>query len=172
MIPVLLLHGLFLTVPPPGEVGQYAAQWEQLMREHGHDNPVGVTFLTNDPIIHAWTTMYKVSSLQALEVNIVAHSLGVIAARYYLKYLNGRFRVRKLVSICGTHDGLFASLYSLNAGDDTPGDVEYYDIYGPDELPFQPLGDGGSTEHFIDVPHISAPFDDRVLAKVMEFLLE
>ncbi|WP_367324832.1 esterase/lipase family protein [Streptomyces sp. HUAS ZL42] len=80
----------------------------------------------------------------ASKVDIVAHSMGVLSARYYLKNLGGTSYVDDFVSTAGTNHGtttaswcawLYTScaemytgssfLTALNSGDETPGGVAY-----------------------------------------------
>ncbi|MFG2948142.1 esterase/lipase family protein [Streptomyces adustus] len=80
----------------------------------------------------------------ASKVDIVAHSMGVLSARYYLKNLGGTSYVDDFVSTAGVNHGtttaswcswLYTScaemytgssfLTSLNSGDETPGSVSY-----------------------------------------------
>ena len=92
------------------------------------------------------------ASSRYYKVNIIAHSMGGLTARYYIKYLGGNETVNKLIML-GTPNhgasrflgGLFSSCYQdkslidldfdsqfleeLNKGDETYGDVRYYTIY-------------------------------------------
>jgi triacylglycerol esterase/lipase EstA (alpha/beta hydrolase family) len=80
----------------------------------------------------------------ASKVDIVAHSMGPLSARYYLKNLGGTSYVDDFVSVAGVNHGttvaswcswLYTScaqmytgssfLTSLNSGDETPGSVSY-----------------------------------------------
>jgi triacylglycerol lipase len=80
----------------------------------------------------------------ATKVDIIAHSMGGLSARWYLKFLGGTAKVAHFVSIGSPHHGaklaavctIFltscgemypdsAFLSQLNAGDETPGDVSY-----------------------------------------------
>ncbi|MEU6140986.1 alpha/beta fold hydrolase [Streptomyces sp. NPDC047081] len=80
----------------------------------------------------------------ASKVDIVAHSMGVLSSRYYLKNLGGTSYVDDFVSVAGVNHGtsvaswcawLYTSckemqtgstfLTSLNSGDETPGSVSY-----------------------------------------------
>jgi triacylglycerol lipase len=82
----------------------------------------------------------------ATKVDLVAHSMGGLSTRYYLKNLGGTANVAQYVSLGSPHYGLtlacllgtnsggqmcpFSSfLSSLNSGDDTPGAVFYTTIY-------------------------------------------
>lgn len=80
-------------------------------------------------------------------VDIVAHSAGGLAARYYVRYLGGSDRVHSLVTLGTPHFGTYASylfplatvsrqtlpdsdfLKDLNRGDPSPGPVHYTSIY-------------------------------------------
>ena len=77
------------------------------------------------------------------KVDIVAHSMGSLSSRYYLRFLGGTQRVKHWVSIGGVNHGTivpcpgfaWASCHdmtphspmveALNEGDETPGDVRY-----------------------------------------------
>ncbi|GAA2479358.1 triacylglycerol lipase [Streptomyces longisporus] len=80
----------------------------------------------------------------ASKVDIVAHSMGVLSSRYYLKNLGGTAYVDDFVSVAGVNHGtsvaswcawLYTSckemqtgssyLTALNSGDETPGAVSY-----------------------------------------------
>ncbi|SEP90049.1 Triacylglycerol esterase/lipase EstA, alpha/beta hydrolase fold [Streptomyces sp. yr375] len=80
----------------------------------------------------------------ASKVDVVVHSMGALSSRYYLKNLGGTAYVDDWVSVAGTNHGTgIASLCSwlytscaemvtgssfvtaLNAGDETPGSVNY-----------------------------------------------
>lgn len=80
-------------------------------------------------------------------VDIIAHSAGGLAARHYIKFLDGGRRVHSLVTLGSPHHGTYTSalfpltpvarqtlpcstfLSELNRGDETPGHVHYTSIY-------------------------------------------
>lgn len=95
-----------------------------------------------------------ISNSRYKQVNIIAHSMGGLTARYYIKYLGGDKKVNKLIMLgtpnhgaAGRLAGLIAAcdyyqdkslrdldfnsqfLGDLNDGDETYGDVMYYTIY-------------------------------------------
>lgn len=76
------------------------------------------------------------------QVDLVTHSMGGLSSRYYIKFLGGMWQVDDWVSIAGPNHGTNAAygcwttscyemryesdfLTKLNAGDETPGWVEY-----------------------------------------------
>ena len=93
------------------------------------------------------------------KIDIVAHSMGALDVRYYIKYLCGYKNVRKVVMIAGANHGTTVAcadqlscgakqmcrtpdnwkdnefLRKLNDCDETPGDVLYTSIWSPyDEI--------------------------------------
>lgn len=80
-------------------------------------------------------------------VDLIAHSAGGLAARYYIKSLGGDGTVHSLVTLGTPHHGTYTSalfplatvarqtlpgsefLRELNDGDETPGHVHYTSIY-------------------------------------------
>lgn len=78
----------------------------------------------------------------AFKVDLVTHSMGGLSSRYYLKFLNGTSKVEDWVSLGGPNHGTTtiqfciydgckemipnsSFLQALNAGDETPGAVNY-----------------------------------------------
>jgi triacylglycerol lipase len=76
------------------------------------------------------------------KVDIIAHSMGSLSSRYYIKFLGGTSKVEDWVSLAGPNHGtetiafcIYAGcedmvpnslfLQKLNAGDETPGTVRY-----------------------------------------------
>jgi triacylglycerol lipase len=87
----------------------------------------------------------------AEQLTLVAHSMGTLSSRYYLKNLGGTDLVNRYVTLGGMHHGLLSScspdfpfkpcvwdelcatgefVAQLNAPPATPGDLEWISIYG------------------------------------------
>ncbi|MDR7281178.1 esterase/lipase family protein [Catenuloplanes atrovinosus] len=99
----------------------------------------------------------------AARVDLIGHSMGALVARYYARNLGGTGTVDDLVSLSAPHHGarIFAIcrfdaacrelvpgsafLRALNAGDETPGDIDYRTFYSRCDL--------------IVIPHTSALLD-------------
>ncbi|MFJ2832396.1 esterase/lipase family protein [Streptomyces sp. NPDC087263] len=142
--PVVFVHGL----------SSSASSWDDWIADFKAD---GYT----DSQLYAWSYSWgqsnvttaqqlatKVQSVLAAtgasKVDLVAHSMGALSSRYYLKNLGGTAYVDDFVSVAGTNHGtslagwcawLYTScaqmntgssfLTALNSGDETPGSVSY-----------------------------------------------
>ncbi|MDM4719443.1 triacylglycerol lipase [Micromonospora sp. WMMA1363] len=83
----------------------------------------------------------------AAKVDLVAHSMGALSSRWYLKYGGGTSAVDDFVSVAGVNHGtdvaVFCAFYTsckemvlgssflktLNSGDETPGSVDYATLW-------------------------------------------
>jgi len=132
------------------------------------------------------------ASTGASKVDIVAHSMGSLSSRYYLKNLGGTSKVDDWVSIGGANHGTDAAtlcgllvscremrigsafLADLNAGDETPGAVSYGTFWSScDELinPDQSVILSGATNANVGcVGHLALLTDDSVSAEVRAFV--
>jgi triacylglycerol lipase len=121
----------------------------------------------------------------ASKVDLICHSMGGLSARYYIRFLGGRYKVDDYVSLGTPQKGTVVAiiglwtaggremipgssfLNSLNSGDETPGYVHYVAIYAYwDEL-VQPywnakLYDGATNKGKYWVGHIGLLFDYTV----------
>ncbi|MDX6316070.1 MAG: hypothetical protein QOF44_5534 [Streptomyces sp.] len=142
--PIIFVHGL----------SSDSSSWDDWVADFKAD---GYTASELDAWSYDWTQSNVTTASQlatevkrvlaatgASKVDIVAHSMGPLSARYYLKNLGGTSYVDDFVSVAGVNHGttvaswcswLYTScaqmytgssfLTSLNSGDETPGSVSY-----------------------------------------------
>ncbi|MFE2431702.1 esterase/lipase family protein [Streptomyces sp. NPDC059373] len=142
--PIVFVHGL----------SSDASSWDDWVADFKAD---GYTASELDAWSYDWTQSNVTTASQlatevkrvlaatgASKVDIVAHSMGPLSARYFLKNLGGTSYVDDFVSVAGVNHGtsvaswcswLYTScaqmytgssfLTSLNSGDETPGSVSY-----------------------------------------------
>jgi triacylglycerol lipase len=136
----------------------------------------------------------KTGDPEADKVDIVAHSMGSLSSRYYLKFLGGQDKVKHWVSIGGVNHGtvvpcpkaLWKScadmkrdsemVRQLNDGDETPGDVRYQTQRSScDELAIPhssvPL-QGADNRNVGCKEHIYLPKYKEVFETTRDFLLQ
>jgi triacylglycerol lipase len=146
--PVLFIHGL----------SSFAAAWNPMINHfaaQGYDRSELRAFSYDwrqSNTVTAQMIRAEVDGLLqrtgAKKVDIVAHSMGGLSTRHYLKFLGGTAKVDRFVSIGSPHHGaklavlcgfLLTScdemrpdssfLRQLNAGDETPGNVRYTSLW-------------------------------------------
>jgi triacylglycerol lipase len=128
----------------------------------------------------------------ASKVDIIAHSMGSLNSRWYIKFVKeGEANVDDWVSLGGPNHGTTAAnfcfstscvemrpgstfLNELNAGDETPGTVNYGTWWSPcDEFinpdSSVPLSGATNTETAC-ISHLSLPTDETVYKQVREFV--
>lgn len=193
--PVLLVHGHH------GSSANFAAMTPRLKAEGWQ--PTALDFVTGD--WKAWTLdeLAQQVGLHVLalkrksgqdQIDVVAHSLGGIVVRQYLKFHGGDRHVRRLICLGAPHHGvgfaaigrfleigrLFAPhgevLNRLNRPDETSGDVQYTNLWSPsDWAEWAPYASGrlkGAFNYKVEkTPHANYPTDARVFAVVKESLL-
>jgi triacylglycerol lipase len=129
----------------------------------------------------------------AAAVDIVAHSMGSLNSRYYLKFLGGTAKVDDWVSLGGPNHGTAiaglcslvltscqemqlgsAFLNNLNSGDETPGAVRYGafwswcdEIINPDS---SVLLSGAENVNVGCIEHIYLMYSDSVSQRVRSFV--
>ena len=129
-------------------------------------------------------------STGAAKVDIIAHSMGSLNSRWYIKFLGGESKVDDWVSLGGPNHGTdFANfcfstactemrvgskfLAELNAGDETPGAVNYGTWWSPcDEIinpdSSVPLS-GATNTKTACISHAALRTDATVYSQVREF---
>jgi triacylglycerol esterase/lipase EstA (alpha/beta hydrolase family) len=130
-------------------------------------------------------------STKATRVDIVAHSMGSLNTRWYIKFLEGESKVDDWVSLGGPNHGTdFANfcfsascvemrvgstfLKKLNEGDETPGAVNYGTWWSPcDEIinpdSSVPLTGATNTETAC-ISHLGLLTDETVYTQVRDFV--
>jgi triacylglycerol esterase/lipase EstA (alpha/beta hydrolase family) len=127
----------------------------------------------------------------ATKVDIIAHSMGSLNSRYYIKNLGGESKVDDWVSLGGPNHGTetanacfstscvemrFGSTFlkELNATDETPGAVNYGTWWSPcDEIinPDSSVALSGATNtKTACISHTALTTDSTVYAQVREFV--
>lgn len=150
---VLLLHGI---------LGQEFIYWNLLKRNlrggRYHFHEVRLPFFGFGDLrrsaAHLGVVVDEVLKTAPAEtddgrVDLIAHSAGGLAARYFVKFLGGDQKVHSLVTLGTPHHGTYFSflfpwatvvrqtlpgssfLEELNAGTETPAPVHYTSIYSP-----------------------------------------
>jgi len=127
----------------------------------------------------------------ATKVDIIAHSMGSLNSRYYIKNLGGEAKVDDWVSLGGPNHGTETAnfcfsascvemrvgskfLGELNAGDETPGAVSYGTWWSPcDEIinPDSSVALSGATNNKTAcISHTALMNDETVYKGVREFV--
>jgi triacylglycerol esterase/lipase EstA (alpha/beta hydrolase family) len=127
----------------------------------------------------------------ATKVDIIAHSMGSLNTRWYIKFLGGESKVDEWVSLGGPNHGTNTAFFcfstactemrpgstflnELNAGDETPGSVNYGTWWSPcDEIinpdSSVPLSGATNTETAC-ISHSALHQDETVYKQVREFV--
>jgi triacylglycerol lipase len=127
----------------------------------------------------------------ASKVDIIAHSMGSLNSRWYIKFLGGESKVDDWVSLGGPNHGTETAnfcfstscvemrvgskfLSELNAGDETPGTVNYGTWWSPCDEIINPdesvLLSGASNHKTACISHTALTTDETVYKEVREFV--
>jgi triacylglycerol esterase/lipase EstA (alpha/beta hydrolase family) len=127
----------------------------------------------------------------ATKVDILAHSMGSLNSRWYIKFLGGDTKVDDWVSFGGPNHGTTAAnvcfstpclemrqnstfLNELNAGDETPGEVNYGTWWSPCDEFIDPdesvILSGATNTKTACMSHLSLVSDETVYKQVREFI--
>jgi triacylglycerol lipase len=129
----------------------------------------------------------------AAKVDIVAHSMGSLNSRWYIKFLGGESKIDEWVSLGGPNHGTETAnacfttscsemrigstfLSELNAGDETPGEVNYGTWWSPCDEFINPDSSvsltGATNTQTACISHLSLLTDSTVYTQVREFVKE
>jgi triacylglycerol esterase/lipase EstA (alpha/beta hydrolase family) len=179
--PIVLLHGF----------GMNRTQWMWMarrLRERGHGPIYGANYFSLQGVPRSARRLQRfvdqvLAAEQVTEVDIVAHSLGGIVARYFIERLSGSKKVGRLITIgtphAGTRLGRFAplipsardllgdSVILVDLGLVRPG-TEYTSIWSKADAIIQPpesssILPAGVDAVFDDLGHLSLVFSSRVV---------
>ncbi|MGN6556773.1 MAG: esterase/lipase family protein, partial [Solirubrobacterales bacterium] len=128
----------------------------------------------------------------ASKVDIIAHSMGSLNTRWYIKFDGGESKVDDWVSLGGPNHGTEAAnacsfqvscqemqigskfLSELNAGDETPGTVNYGTWWSPCDEFINPdesvILSGATNTKTACIGHLSLLTDETVYKQVREFI--
>jgi triacylglycerol lipase len=131
------------------------------------------------------------SHTSASKVDIVAHSMGSLSSRYYIRNLGGDAKVDAWVSLGGPNHGTSTSndcgltpclemrlnssfLTALNSGDETPGNVRYATWWSPIDQTILPnssvLLTGAANTQTSAIGHLNPVSDLTVFTQVKAFI--
>ncbi len=178
--PILFVHGI------NGSSADFAVMVDRLVQEGwprtwlralDFPSPRWGCNVDNAAIVQAEVERLRADT-GAARVDLVAHSMGVLSTRYYLKNLGGTAAVSTYVTLGGMHHGqrsaclnplpvcvwqeicpTHAYLTDLNAPPATPGPVHWVSIYSMADETIDPASSelvGAENVVFMGVPHAGA----------------
>lgn len=179
--PVILLHGFAMN----------RTQWLWMargLRKRGHGPMYGMNYFSLTRVDRAARRLQRfVEQVKAREgelaVDIVAHSMGGLVARYYLERLDGAKHVERLITIGTPHRGtrlgwlgwalpaardlLGSSALLTDLGPVRPG-AKYTSIWSRADAVIQPpesssIAPAGTDEIFTDLGHLTLTLSPRVV---------
>lgn len=146
-------------------------------------------------VAHAYEVAAAVERLRARtgarEVDVVAHSMGGLATRWYLGRLGGADRVRRVVFLATPHRGTWAAVFAwgggradmlpgsaflerLNRGPPVPAGVEAYTVRTPFDLRIFPPSSAtlpGARDVVVCCPsHPGLLFDPATFGAILQIL--
>ncbi len=131
------------------------------------------------------------STTGASKVDIIAHSMGSLSTRYYIRNLGGDIKVEAWVSLGGPNHGTSTAngcgfspclemrpgssfLTALNSGDETPGSVRYATWWTPADQTVLPTSSviltGASNTQTAAIGHLNLVSDLAVYTQVKAFI--
>jgi triacylglycerol lipase len=191
--PILFVHGyvesasLWNTMIANFEKNGYAKS--ELMAYSYNTGTSNKTLAETEVKSHVETLLKNNPS--ATKVDIIAHSMGSLNSRWYIKFLGGEAKVDDWVSLGGPNHGTETAnacfqtscvemrvgskfLSELNAGDETPGTVNYGTWWSPcDEIinPDSSVALSGATNtKTACLSHTALTTDSTVFSQVRDFV--
>jgi triacylglycerol lipase len=131
------------------------------------------------------------ASTGAAKVDVIAHSMGSLNSRWYVKFVGGESTVDEWVSLGGPNHGTTAAnacfstscvemrpgssfLTTLNSGDETPGAVNYGTWWSPCDEFINPdesvILSGATNTKTACISHLALVSDETVYKGVREFV--
>ncbi|MBN1538361.1 MAG: hypothetical protein JW908_16610 [Anaerolineales bacterium] len=191
-LPVLLVHGI-------DNSSKRLRTMQRALLQRGFSSVVAMDIVPSNGSIRfeAMGKQVRDAAFQLLhstgapKIDIVAYSMGALAARYFIQRLGGKSMVRRFVSISGPHHGTFNAYFRLNTGcrqmrpnsdflialnsDIDPfGDVAVFSFYTPYDLMVLPgkssIIPGAHNRAFPVLLHPLMTFDRRVIEAVAQTL--
>ena len=126
----------------------------------------------NAATINGWVDMI-IATTGASKVNVIAHSMGTLSSRYFVKDLGGTGKVARYITLGGMHHGLSSScaatfpgapcvwrelcetgdfVEQLNAAPATPGNLHWISIYGTADQTVP-----NASSHLVGAENIEVP---------------
>jgi triacylglycerol lipase len=191
--PILFVHGY----------GGSSANWETMKQRFISDGwqdfelyAYNFSFITSNATTAAEIRDYVndiIAKTGATKVDIIAHSMGSVSSRYYLKNLGGSEKVDAWVSLAGPNHGTdavenencgftpcreivpgSAFLLSLNAGDETPGLTRYGTWRSPCDTTINPdesvILSGATNTLTACIAHFNFLLDATIYQQVRSFV--
>ena len=178
---IVLVHGL-------GANPASFLPLQAYLRLHGHHRFVSCHYASHGSLEAAALVLKRTLDTQVRggRIDLVAHSMGGLVARFYLQQLGGARRVDRLITLGTPHGGTHAAnfipsalvrqllpggpfLEHLNALPPPPG-VEVTSIVGGRDVLIQPVESArcpfGRSVRFDELGHMELLFQPRVLAEV------
>ena len=191
--PILFVHGY----------GGSSANWETMKQRFIADGwqdfelyAYNFSFITSNATTAAEIRDYVndiIAKTGATKVDIIAHSMGSVSSRYYLKNLGGSEKVDAWVSLAGPNHGTDAVenencgftpcreivpgstfLLTLNAGDETPGLTRYGTWRSPCDTTINPdesvILSGATNTLTACIAHFNFLLDATIYQQVKAFV--
>lgn len=194
-LPVIFVHGL------GGEVGDSFSAMRAWLAKNGYEAAFLREFKMSDSYRNCIETSAGelklavdrlIKETGAPKIDIVAHSLGGLVTRYYVKSLGGDKKVRNVVTLASPHHGTLLAdsnpwfcsvtqmavnsvfLNNLNATDETPGSqvlwTSYRNAADPFVIPYDSPVIAGARNEAIPENHVTMLTNSGAFAKVQEGL--